>query len=83
MPWHQFVNGDPMPGGQVANGGRIQAGHGEPAIVFWPDGRPPGGEQPGEFTGPGRAHQHVLARTGHEPVGGGVGEELPRPMMIR
>jgi hypothetical protein len=38
MPWHQFVHPDPMPGGQVADGGRIQAGYGEPPIAFWPDG---------------------------------------------
>ena len=73
------MHGDPMPGGQVANGGRIQAGHGEPAIAFWTDGRPTAGEQPGELTGPGRAHQHVLARTGHEPVGGGVSEQPAAP----
>ena len=36
MPWHQFVHRDPMPGRQVADRGRIQAGHGEPAIAFWP-----------------------------------------------
>ena len=40
MPGTSSMHGDPMPGGQVANGVRLQAGDGEPAIAFRADDRP-------------------------------------------
>ena len=53
MPGHKFVHGDAMHGGQIADRGRVQPRYGESAITFWPDSRAVGGEQPGEFAGPG------------------------------
>ena len=64
MPWRQFVHGDAVPGGQVGDGGRVHAAHGQPAVAFGGDGRAVRGEQPGELTWARRPHQHVPARIG-------------------
>ena len=76
VPGHQFVHGDAVPGGQVADGGGVQAGNRQRAAVLRGDRRAPRGEQRGEVGRPGRAHQHVAARAGLDELGRGhVGDQ--------
>jgi hypothetical protein len=64
VPRHQLVQGDAVPGGQVADGGRGHAGHREPAVAARRHHRSGRGEQPGQIAGPRRPDQHVVARAG-------------------
>ena len=80
LPGHQGVQGDATGGGQVPDGGGIQAGDDQRAIVLPGDGRAVGGDEPGEFGRLRRAQQHVPAAAGLDQSSSArVGEQLAAP----
>src|SRR5579862_3492528 len=75
----QRVHGQAVLGGQVADGGRVEAGHDQGAVVPRRHGASAGGEQRGQVGRARRADQDVVAGAGLDQLRGRGVREEPAP----